>query len=68
MITGVAKIMLPDHALVLDGKQTGHQLRITDRAASEIAFYGRPDPARDHPRRQHLPQRATRDAEEAVEL
>jgi hypothetical protein len=67
MITGVAKIMLPDHAFVLDGKQTGHQLRIADRAASEIAFYGRPDPACDHPRRQHLPQRATRDAEEAIE-
>lgn len=64
----MAKIVLPDHPLVLDRKQTRHQLWITNRTAAEIAFDGRADPARHDSRRDHLAQRAAFDAEETIQL
>ena len=64
----MAKIVLPDHPLILDRKQTRHQLWIADRTAAEIAFDGRADPARHDSWRDHLAQRAAFDTEEAIQL
>ena len=67
VVTGMAEVVVPNHSLVLDGEEAGHQLRIADRPPAEVALDGRPDPTRHHPWRQHLADRAALDAEVPIE-